>query len=107
LGGAGGKGRPSSKHAAGAHPGTPHALRRRRHRARPARRPLDRAPLDEEAPPPISASASPDPDHAGIAAAAGGAFARTVRRASELDAALDAVHRDRRAAVLDVQLPAL
>jgi acetolactate synthase I/II/III large subunit len=54
---------------------------------------------------------APAPDHAGIAAAAGGAFARTVRRASELDAALEAamnaVRRERRCAVLDVQLPPL
>ncbi|TMQ18049.1 MAG: thiamine pyrophosphate-requiring protein [Deltaproteobacteria bacterium] len=54
---------------------------------------------------------APAPDHAGIAAAAGGAFARTVRHAGELDAALDAaldaVRRERRAAVLDVVLPPL
>ena len=53
----------------------------------------------------------PAPDHAGIAAAAGGAFARTVTRAGELeaalDAALDAVRRERRCAVLDVKLPKL
>lgn len=51
------------------------------------------------------------PDHAAIAAAAGGAFARTIRHAGELeaalDAALDAVRRERRAAVLDVMLPPL
>jgi acetolactate synthase-1/2/3 large subunit len=54
---------------------------------------------------------SPAPDHAAIAAAAGGAFAAAVRRPDELDAALDAaldaVRRDHRAAVLDVQLPPL
>jgi len=54
---------------------------------------------------------APAPDHGGIAAAAGGAFARVVRRADELDAALDAaldaVRRERRAAVLDVMLPPL
>ncbi|HEU4726866.1 MAG TPA: thiamine pyrophosphate-requiring protein [Kofleriaceae bacterium] len=53
----------------------------------------------------------PAPDHAGIAAAAGGAFARVVARADELDdaldAALDAVRRERRCAVLDVKLPPL
>lgn len=53
----------------------------------------------------------PAPDHAGIAAAAGGAWARTVGRAAELeeslDAALDAVRRERRCAVLVVKLPAL
>jgi acetolactate synthase-1/2/3 large subunit len=53
----------------------------------------------------------PAPDHAGIAAAAGGAFARTVERASDLeaalDAALDAVRRERRCAVVDVALPRL
>ena len=53
----------------------------------------------------------PAPDHAGIAAAAGGAFARTVSRAGELEealgAALDAVRREQRCAVLDVKLPAL
>jgi len=49
------------------------------------------------------------PDYAGIAAAAGGAFARTVKCANELDAALrDALHAVRvegRSAVLDVLLP--
>jgi acetolactate synthase-1/2/3 large subunit len=54
---------------------------------------------------------TPPPDHAAIAAAAGGAFARTVSHAGELEAALeaalDAVHRERRAAVLDVKLPPL
>ncbi|HET7500866.1 MAG TPA: thiamine pyrophosphate-requiring protein [Kofleriaceae bacterium] len=54
---------------------------------------------------------APAPDHAGIAAAAGGAFARQVTRAGELDdaldAALDAVRGERRCAVLDVKLPPL
>jgi acetolactate synthase-1/2/3 large subunit len=53
----------------------------------------------------------PAPDHAGIAAAAGGAFARTVTHAGELEAALDAgldaVRRERRCAVIDVVLPRL
>jgi acetolactate synthase-1/2/3 large subunit len=48
----------------------------------------------------------PPPDHAAIAAAAGGALARTVRRPEELEAALaeafDAVRRDGRCAVVDV-----
>ena len=54
---------------------------------------------------------APEPDHAGIAAAAGGAFANVVTRASELepalDAALHAVRHERRCAVLDVKLPPL
>jgi acetolactate synthase-1/2/3 large subunit len=54
---------------------------------------------------------APAPDHAGIAAAAGGAFARTVTRAAELEdalaAAMDAVRRERRCAVVDVKLPPL
>ena len=59
----------------------------------------------------IGVTFDPPPDYAGIAAAAGGAFARTVHRADEVDDALDqaltAVKRDRRAAVLDVWLPHL
>lgn len=59
----------------------------------------------------IDVSFEPAPDHAGIAAAAGGAFARTVRRPDELqDAiaeALDEVRNKRRAAVLDVILAPL
>lgn len=59
----------------------------------------------------IGVSFDPPPDYAGIAAAAGGAFARTVKRADELEpalaAALGAVRRERRAAVLDVWLPHL
>lgn len=58
----------------------------------------------------IGASFDPPPDYAGIAAAAGGAFARSVRTSEELDAALaaalHAVRVERRAAVLDVWLPA-
>lgn len=53
----------------------------------------------------------PPPDYGGIAAAAGGAFARVVARAGELDAALDAafeaVRREQRCAVVDVVLPRL
>jgi acetolactate synthase-1/2/3 large subunit len=53
----------------------------------------------------------PAPDHAAIAAAAGGAFARTVRRPDEVESgiadALRAVREERRAAVLDVHLPPL
>lgn len=49
------------------------------------------------------------PDYAGIAAAAGGAFARIVRAPGELDQALSealhAVRVEKRAAVLDVWLP--
>jgi acetolactate synthase I/II/III large subunit len=53
----------------------------------------------------------PPPDYAGIAAAAGGAFARQVREFDELDeaiaAALRAVKVEKRSAVLDVWLPRL
>ncbi len=56
----------------------------------------------------IGVTFDPPPDYAGIAAAAGGAFARKVDRANELDAALDAglraVREEGRAAVLDVWL---
>jgi acetolactate synthase-1/2/3 large subunit len=56
----------------------------------------------------IGLSFEPAPDYAAIAAAAGGAFARTVRTSGELDGAigeaLDAVRRQRRSAVLDVVL---
>lgn len=59
----------------------------------------------------IGISFDPPPDYAGIAAAAGGAFARTVRRVDELDAALvdalNAVRREERCAVIDVWLPYL
>lgn len=59
----------------------------------------------------IGVTFDPPPDHAGIAAAAGGAFARKVERASDLPAALHAAMRavkdEKRAAVLDVWLPHL
>jgi acetolactate synthase-1/2/3 large subunit len=53
----------------------------------------------------------PPPDYAGIAAAAGGAFARMVKRPEELDEALrdavKAVREEKRSAVLDVWLAKL
>ena len=53
----------------------------------------------------------PVPDYSGIAAAAGGAFARIVKKPDELNPAIEealrAVKEDRRAAVLDVWLPHL
>jgi acetolactate synthase-1/2/3 large subunit len=56
----------------------------------------------------IGVSFEPAPDYAGIAAAAGGAFARTVRWADELSATLaaawQAVQSEHRCAVLDVRL---
>ncbi len=59
----------------------------------------------------IGVSFDPPPDYAGIAAAAGGAFARTVHRHDELDTALaealEVVRRERRCAVVDVWLPRL
>jgi acetolactate synthase-1/2/3 large subunit len=59
----------------------------------------------------IGVGFAPAPDHAGIAAAAGGALARTVTHAGELEdalaAAMDAVRRERRCAVVDVKLPPL
>jgi acetolactate synthase-1/2/3 large subunit len=59
----------------------------------------------------IGVAFDPPPDYAGIAAAAGGAFARTVKRPEELDAALDdamhAIRVEKRAAVLDVWLAPL
>jgi acetolactate synthase-1/2/3 large subunit len=59
----------------------------------------------------IGVTFDPPPDYAGIAAAAGGAFARQVHRADEVEDALDqalaAVKREKRAAVLDVWLPHL
>lgn len=59
----------------------------------------------------IGVTFDPPPDYGGIAAAAGGAFARRVERAEEVDAALeagfDAVRREGRCAVLDVWLPHL
>jgi acetolactate synthase I/II/III large subunit len=59
----------------------------------------------------IGVTLDPPCDYAGIAAAAGGAFARTVRRTDELDEslteALYAVCKERRSAVLDVWMPPL
>ena len=51
----------------------------------------------------------PPPDYAGIAAAAGGAYARAVKEVDEVDAALTealrVVREEGRCAVLDVWLP--
>jgi acetolactate synthase-1/2/3 large subunit len=59
----------------------------------------------------LGTSFDPPPGYAGIAAAAGGALARTVHRAGELDGALAeamaAVKHEGRAAVIDVWLPHL
>ncbi|MEO8667066.1 MAG: thiamine pyrophosphate-requiring protein [Bauldia sp.] len=59
----------------------------------------------------IDVSFDPVPDYAAIAAAAGGAFARTVKQPGELAGAiaeaLAAMRREKRAAVLDVWLPSL
>src|SRR5262245_33261081 len=59
----------------------------------------------------IGVSFDPPPDYSGIAAAAGGAFARIVRRPEDLNPALaealNAVRRERRCAVLDVWLARL
>jgi acetolactate synthase-1/2/3 large subunit len=59
----------------------------------------------------IGVTFDPPPDYAGIAAAAGGAFAATVKEVDDLepalDAALRAVREEGRAAVLDVWLPHL
>ena len=59
----------------------------------------------------IGVNFAPAPDYGGIAAAAGGAFARKVQRPQELDEAiveaLEAVRVHKRAAVLDVILPQL
>ena len=56
----------------------------------------------------IGASFDPPPDYAGIAAAAGGALAQTVRRAEEVEPALrralQAVREQRRSAVIDAWL---
>jgi len=56
----------------------------------------------------IGVSFEPPPDYSGIAAAAGGAFARIVRRPEELNSALtdalNVVRQERRCAVLDVWL---
>jgi acetolactate synthase-1/2/3 large subunit len=57
----------------------------------------------------IGMAFDPPPDYSGIAAAAGGAFARIVRQPGELDAALAeafrVVRQEHRSAVLDVWLP--
>jgi acetolactate synthase-1/2/3 large subunit len=59
----------------------------------------------------IGVSFAQAPDYVGIAAAAGGALGRKVVRPEELDGALEevlhAVRSERRAAVLDVELPSL
>jgi acetolactate synthase-1/2/3 large subunit len=59
----------------------------------------------------IGVSFDPPPDYAGIAAAAGGAFARTVRNPDEVEEALaeamNVVRKEKRCAVLDVWLPHL
>lgn len=59
----------------------------------------------------LDTSFDPPPDYAGIAAAAGGAFALTVTRSDEVEAAvaeaLRVVREEERAAVLDVWLPRL
>ncbi len=59
----------------------------------------------------IGVAFDPPPDYSGIAAAAGGAFARKVERAEDvedaLEAAMHAVRNEKRAAVLDVWLPHL
>jgi len=59
----------------------------------------------------LGVSFDPPPDYSGIAAAAGGAFARIVRRPEELNPALaealNVVRREHRCAVLDVWTPRL
>jgi acetolactate synthase-1/2/3 large subunit len=56
----------------------------------------------------LGLSFAPAPDHAGIAAASGGAWARTVTRPREVSAAiaeaLEVVRKEQRCAVLDVKL---
>jgi acetolactate synthase I/II/III large subunit len=56
----------------------------------------------------LGATFDPPPDYAGIAAAAGGAFAQTIRRPSEVDPALanamKILREERRSVVLDVWL---
>jgi acetolactate synthase I/II/III large subunit len=57
----------------------------------------------------LGISFDPPPDYAGIAAASGGALGLTVRRAEELDAALEralrTIREEKRAAVIDAWLP--
>ena len=59
----------------------------------------------------LDTSFDPPPDYAGIAAAAGGAFARTVKRPEEVESALAealrVVREEQRCAVLDVWIPRL
>ena len=59
----------------------------------------------------IGLAFDPPPDYSAIAAAAGGAHARIVRRPDEVEAgiaeALRVVQEEKRAAVLDVWLPHL
>jgi acetolactate synthase-1/2/3 large subunit len=59
----------------------------------------------------LDVSFDPPPDYAGIAAAAGGALAITVRRPAELEAALSAalhaVKQEKRCAVVDIWVPHL
>jgi acetolactate synthase I/II/III large subunit len=59
----------------------------------------------------IGVTFDPPPDYAGIAAAAGGAFAKTIRTLGELEEGLEqaiaAVREQKRCAVLDVWLPHL
>lgn len=59
----------------------------------------------------VGVNIEPPPDYAAVAAAAGGAFARTVHRPSDLDEglsqALHAVRTEGRSAVLDVWIPHL
>jgi acetolactate synthase-1/2/3 large subunit len=59
----------------------------------------------------IDVSFDPPPDYAAIAAAAGGAFARSVRRPEEVEESIAEAHRvvrdEKRSAVLDVWLPHL
>ena len=63
------------------------------------------------APTTSTSSFDPPPDYAGIAAAAGGAYARTVKRPEEVrrrsPRPLRVVREERRCAVLDVWLPRL
>jgi acetolactate synthase-1/2/3 large subunit len=59
----------------------------------------------------IGVEFDPAPDHAAIAAAAGGAWARKIERPEEVEAALaealKVVRDEKRCAVLDVQIPHL
>ena len=59
----------------------------------------------------IGVEFDPEPDHGGIAAAAGGAYARKVEKPEDVDAAiaeaLRVVREEKRCAVLDVKIPHL